>query len=386
MRHWQSLFAGAALLLVSHTQAEIDHSKHLNAATQPVVETRIPLSLPDIELTDQAGAQVKIMSDVAAGKVVLLNTIFTSCTTICTPMGATYAALQRELNSRLGADVVREKVALVSVSIDPLNDTPARLQAWQSKFDGQPGWTLLTGKQKDVETLLKAGGLYAANVEDHSPVALLGRAAEDDWLRISALSSVDTLADRVVAEVSRDKEPSNRKPVEGRQQMTRAGEEYFTNVELTNQFDRPKAFYKDLLHDKVVVINSFFTSCQGSCPVVMGVLSKTAEQFSADMGKRLHFVSISLDPARDTPQRLSSYAMNLNVGDGWELLTGEAENVNLALKKVGHYAGTDFRTHNNTVIIGNEATGLWKKAFPHLGHDALAEVITSVLEDSGEVP
>src|SRR6266545_1630807 len=106
-------------------------------------------SIPDVRLTDQNGRSVRFYSDLVKGKVVAINFVFTSCTTICSPMGANFAALQQ----RLGND---SDVQLISVTIDPGMDTPERLKRWSERFHARPGWTLVTGPRADVERLLRA--------------------------------------------------------------------------------------------------------------------------------------------------------------------------------------------------------------------------------------
>jgi len=71
-----------------------------------------PLAIPDVALFDQNGKSVRFYSDLVKGKVVAMNFVFTSCTTICAPMGANFGALQAKLGNR-------KDVALISVSIDP---------------------------------------------------------------------------------------------------------------------------------------------------------------------------------------------------------------------------------------------------------------------------
>jgi len=157
-------------------------------------------------------------------------------------------------------------------------------------------------------------------------------------------------------------------------------QQYFTDVILINQDGEPQRFYNDLLKNKVVLINSFFTSCAGSCPVAMRLIAGIQERFEGQTGPALHIVSISLDPTIDTPPKLKAYAEEIKAGPGWQLITGDKANVDLALKKLGHYVA-DIETHINTIIVGNEATGLWKKVFLLAGTDSLDEVIMSVLAD-----
>jgi len=101
------------------------------------------------------------------------------------------------------------------------------------------------------------------------------------------------------------------------------------------------------------------------------------------MGKEVYFVSISVDPTVDTPASLKAYAKKLNAGPGWYFLTGDKENVDFALKKIGQFVD-DKNDHLNIFIIGNEGTGLWKKAFGLAREDELLKVVESVLNDKGQ--
>ena len=149
--------------------------------------------LPDVALIDQDGRKVRFASDLMAGRVVAVSFIFTSCTTICPPIGATFGKLRRLLGSRAGSSV-----QLISVSVDPLNDTPARLKAWAGKFGGGPGWTLLTGPKPEVDRLLRALQAYTPNFGDHSPLILLGNAATGTWERTSGLAPAAEIAAQLV--------------------------------------------------------------------------------------------------------------------------------------------------------------------------------------------
>lgn len=155
---------------------------------------------------------------------------------------------------------------------------------------------------------------------------------------------------------------------------------YFTDVVLVNQNGQKMRLYSDLLQGKVVVINSFFATCPGSCLPMERNLEKVQEALGDRMGKEVHIISISVDPAVDTPANLKEYAKKLHARPGWYFLTGEKQNVDLALKKLGHFV-TDKQDHLNIFIIGNERTGLWKKAFGLAQSDELVKVVESVLND-----
>jgi protein SCO1 len=159
-----------------------------------------------------------------------------------------------------------------------------------------------------------------------------------------------------------------------------AARKYFTDVVLVNQNGEKMRFYSDLLQNKVVIINSFFATCTGSCLPLNRNLEKVQKALGARMGKDVHIISISVDPTVDTPASLKAYAKKLNAGPGWYFLTGDKESVDFALKKIGHFVD-DKQAHLNIFIIGNEHTGLWKKAFGLAQSDELLKVVESVLTD-----
>lgn len=155
---------------------------------------------------------------------------------------------------------------------------------------------------------------------------------------------------------------------------------YFTDVELINQNGEKMKFYSDLLQGKVVIINSFFATCQGSCLPLNQNLAKVQEALGDRLGKDVYIVSISVDPTVDTPPNLKQYAKKLQARPGWFFLTGSKENVDFALKKIGQFVD-DKQDHLNIFIIGNERTGLWKKAFGLAKSEELVKVVESVVND-----
>jgi protein SCO1 len=155
---------------------------------------------------------------------------------------------------------------------------------------------------------------------------------------------------------------------------------YFTDVVLVNQNGEKMRFYSDLLQGKVVIINSFFATCQGSCLPMNRNLEKVQQSLGDHVGKDVHIISISVDPTVDTPANLKEYAKKLHARPGWYFLTGDKQNVDFALNKLGQFV-TDKQDHLNIVIIGNERTGLWKKAFGLAQSDELVKVVQSVLND-----
>jgi protein SCO1 len=165
-------------------------------ATQATGDAALPnaspanssMSIPDVELLDQDGRTVRFYSDLVRGRVVAVNFIFTTCTTVCPPLGATFARVQKELGARAGRDV-----HLISISVDPMTDTPERLKAWGEKFKAGPGWTFVTGSKPQVDELLRALAASTAKREDHTPTVLVGNDAAGQWTRAYGLTSPSKL-------------------------------------------------------------------------------------------------------------------------------------------------------------------------------------------------
>ncbi len=162
-----------------------------------------------------------------------------------------------------------------------------------------------------------------------------------------------------------------------------AEQKYFSDVELVDQDGRKVRFYSDVLKGRTVVINAFFTTCTSVCPPMNRNIEKLQEALGARVGKDVFLVSISVDPLTDTPPRLKEYAQKFHAGPGWTFLTGKKENVDWALYKIGQYV-EDKQDHTTVIIIGNEATGLWKKAFGLARPAELLQLVESVADDKGE--
>jgi len=159
-----------------------------------------------------------------------------------------------------------------------------------------------------------------------------------------------------------------------------AAQRYFTDTVLINQNGEKMRFYTDLLKGKTVIIDSFFATCQGSCLPMSRNLEKVQNLLGDRLGKDVSIISISVDPTVDTPSSLKAYAKKLNARPGWHFLTGDKANVDTVLKKLGQFVD-DKQDHLNIFIIGNERTGLWKKAFGLAKSEDLMKVVDSVIND-----
>jgi protein SCO1 len=161
-----------------------------------------------------------------------------------------------------------------------------------------------------------------------------------------------------------------------------SAQHYFTDTILINQNGEKMRFYTDLLKGKIVIIDSFFATCQGSCLPMSRNLEKVQNALGDRLGKDVSIISISVDPTVDTAASLKAYANKLNARPGWYFLTGDKANVDFVLKKLGQFVD-DKQDHLNIFIIGNERTGLWKKAFGLAKSEDLIKVVDSVMNDQG---
>jgi protein SCO1 len=155
------------------------------------VSTRIEPSVPrddlDVSVVDQDGRALRFGRDVVEGKIAVVNFVYTHCTAVCPMQGSRFRGLQTLLRDRLERDV-----RLVSISIDPENDTPSALRAWGQSFGARPGWVLLTGEPANVRGLVQALLGAPLDREMHSPFLLVGD-GRASWKRVYGLASTPQL-------------------------------------------------------------------------------------------------------------------------------------------------------------------------------------------------
>ncbi|HZM94974.1 MAG TPA: SCO family protein [Vicinamibacterales bacterium] len=111
--------------------------------------------VPDFRLIDQKSRPLAL-SDLR-GKVVAINFIYTSCPlpNFCLRIANNFGVLQKRLKARLGRDLV-----LLTVTFDPVHDTPAVLARYASQWDADPAtWHFLTGPSNDVQRVCQLFGV-----------------------------------------------------------------------------------------------------------------------------------------------------------------------------------------------------------------------------------
>jgi len=184
--------AAPAAPAVAQDGAHAGHAAHVHHAAAAPAGAGAKVMLSGAPLLDASGRRVRLASDVIAGKIAVVNFIYTNCTTVCPVTSATFELLQRRLGAALGRDVV-----LVSITVDPLRDTPKRLREYSSRYEAGAGWTWLTGDKRDVDQVLEGFGAYTPNFEDHPVMVLVGDAREGTWTRLFGFPGVDQIAARI---------------------------------------------------------------------------------------------------------------------------------------------------------------------------------------------
>jgi protein SCO1/2 len=168
-----------------HTGEHAHHGTHGDHALR---RSRASYAVPDVTLLDQRGRAVPLRELLDTDEPVLLNFIFTSCTAICPAMSATFAGVQKELGSDSG------RVRMVSVSIDPEQDTPQELAAYAERFRAGPRWWFLTGTLEDSIAVQRAFDAYRGDKAAHAALTLLRPAQGAQWVRYEGFATASELA------------------------------------------------------------------------------------------------------------------------------------------------------------------------------------------------
>lgn len=156
-------------------------------------ETAPAPRIPDPILVDQHGNSHRFYSDLVKGRLVLMNAIYTSCSSICPIQSAIFKRVEGLVAQRMGDEDVR----MISVSLDPAKDTPERLKEFAERVGAGPEWLFLTGETSDVTEVLQAMDLWAPVPEQHTPIAAVGHEPSGLWMKVINLTAPEDIVGRL---------------------------------------------------------------------------------------------------------------------------------------------------------------------------------------------
>jgi protein SCO1 len=180
--------ATAAFFGVCAPFAIAHQGAHENAQERSQTQrSSVEYKLPDVDLVRDDGKTVSLPQEIDDGRPVVLNFIYTDCTAICPVSSQTFALFQ----NKLGAE--RSRVHMISISIDPEQDTPVRLREYARKYGAGPQWQHYTGTTEATVATQKAFAVYRGDKMNHQAVTLMRAAPGKPWLRIEGFANPNEL-------------------------------------------------------------------------------------------------------------------------------------------------------------------------------------------------
>lgn len=157
---------------------------------------------------------------------------------------------------------------------------------------------------------------------------------------------------------------------------------YFTDTEVIDQNGNKLRFYSDVLKDRVLLINFIFTNCGDYCPMVTQKLIQTRSQMAESVKDDIWFISISVDPERDTPEAMKAFAKKHGVDESrWIFLTGQTQNLDFIVKRLGQYS-KDVESHSTLMLGANTRTRHWTRVMPMATPPDIARQMRELAEES----
>ena len=139
--------------------------------------------IPDVVLTNQDGRKIRLNTLLQGDTPVVVDFIYGTCTTICPVLSAGFINLQNKVSS------ANQTVRLVSITIDPENDTPKVLKEYLKRYRAKAGWDFLTGSREDITRVMKAFNAYIPDKMSHYPLNMIRSSKDGSWVRLFGIMS-----------------------------------------------------------------------------------------------------------------------------------------------------------------------------------------------------
>jgi protein SCO1 len=157
---------------------------------------------------------------------------------------------------------------------------------------------------------------------------------------------------------------------------------YFGETELLTHEAKPVRFFSDVLEGQVVVVSFMYAHCAQACPLLCHKLNQVRQQLGGALPKGVRFVTLSVDPERDTPLELKRFAERQRaLHDGWIFLTGKKDSVKQVVGRLGQWVD-DPDDHTTAFLAGNTRTNHWMKVRPDAPPALIAERVRLLLAEN----
>ncbi len=160
------------------------HHHEMKAAA---TKSQVNITIPDVEVLRQDKKTVKLIDEINDGKVTVISFVYTTCTAVCPMTSQILYNVQEKLGAQLS------KVHIMSISIDPENDTPEKLAEYAKKYHAKNAWQHYTSSEEVSIKIQKAFGAYKGDKMNHSPITLLKAPSSSNWVKIDGFSTPDDL-------------------------------------------------------------------------------------------------------------------------------------------------------------------------------------------------
>jgi protein SCO1/2 len=143
---------------------------------------------------------------------------------------------------------------------------------------------------------------------------------------------------------------------------------------LVDQDGKKVKFASDVVGDRFVVVDTFYTTCTQICPILSAIFMDLQDLLGSRQGREVVLVSLTVDPVTDIPPRLKEYAQTWNARPGWVFLGGEKLKVDQVLEGLGLYA-PDFTSHPAMFLVGDGKSGTWTRFYGFASPEQILERI-----------
>ena len=142
---------------------------------------------------------------------------------------------------------------------------------------------------------------------------------------------------------------------------------HLPNVELVTMDGKKVRFYDDLVKDRKVVIQFFFTRCKEACPLITHHLAEAQKLLDGRVGRDIFFISVTLSPEEDGTKELRAFAKQHGAGKGWTFCTGKPDDILLLRRALGFTYNNpkedaDRNNHTGMLLVGDEPLCRWASA------------------------